>query len=590
MYNLQSILNLHQSGKIKEAEEGYKKILEISPGDVNANYLLGKLLNDTGRPDKAEILLKRAYRHLSSNVAVAFEFAKTLMALNRANESIRILDNIKHTGIEQAKLFLEALSVDRDDNELLRGFETIQNSENRRSLMLKMADIYERKGFLEKSKYYYFEVLNIAPENVIALHNLSSILRRLGDPKRALEFMRKAQSQGLNTFQMFHNFGNIYSDLNLLDEAIFAYQKAINLNPFYEDSYYNLTAIYAELGRFEKSVELFKKAILNGNTNEGIIVALLDQYIRFGAVDLAQNLIDEWHDKFITSSRFQVSRAKLYALKGCVKEAFDLLIEIDTHSAKLLQAEYALMMSNHHFVMDNMGSYTSVPETAVMAKAYLTTAQRLAHGTSSLDYARFVRAYDIEEFLDKSQSTNFLPDLMLFLRKQHTGTNAPLNQTLNKGTQTRGDILAFTDNPEINQLKQFFSHALNSYITELSNSGESLGEVALPSREFNFIGSWSVLLSKEGYHTNHVHPEGLLSAVFYVDVPNELNVETKEGFLSFGVPNFPLEKKLTPEYTVQPLGGRLVIFPSFFWHGTLPFHSDDTRLTIAFDVADTQSK
>jgi hypothetical protein len=28
----------------------------------------------------------------------------------------------------------------------------------------------------------------------------------------------------------------------------------------------------------------------------------------------------------------------------------------------------------------------------------------------------------------------------------------------------------------------------------------------------------------------------------------------------------------------------LVLFPSYFWHGTVPFASDQRRLTLAFDV------
>jgi hypothetical protein len=26
------------------------------------------------------------------------------------------------------------------------------------------------------------------------------------------------------------------------------------------------------------------------------------------------------------------------------------------------------------------------------------------------------------------------------------------------------------------------------------------------------------------------------------------------------------------------------VFPSYFWHGTLPFRSDSPRLTVAFDM------
>jgi hypothetical protein len=41
---------------------------------------------------------------------------------------------------------------------------------------------------------------------------------------------------------------------------------------------------------------------------------------------------------------------------------------------------------------------------------------------------------------------------------------------------------------------------------------------------------------------------------------------------------------LHAQRVVRPEPGKLVLFPSYFWHGTVPFHSEKTRLTVAFDV------
>lgn len=38
------------------------------------------------------------------------------------------------------------------------------------------------------------------------------------------------------------------------------------------------------------------------------------------------------------------------------------------------------------------------------------------------------------------------------------------------------------------------------------------------------------------------------------------------------------------EHFVRPEPGLLVLFPSYLWHGTEPFTSDQARLTIAFDA------
>ena len=42
--------------------------------------------------------------------------------------------------------------------------------------------------------------------------------------------------------------------------------------------------------------------------------------------------------------------------------------------------------------------------------------------------------------------------------------------------------------------------------------------------------------------------------------------------------------RLAAEYSVRPSVGLLVLFPSYFWHGTVPFRSQQPRLSVAFDA------
>jgi hypothetical protein len=59
---------------------------------------------------------------------------------------------------------------------------------------------------------------------------------------------------------------------------------------------------------------------------------------------------------------------------------------------------------------------------------------------------------------------------------------------------------------------------------------------------------------------------------------------TREGVLTFGEPSLVTTPVLSPEYSVRPSVGMLVLFPSYFWHGTVPFRSNQARLTVAFDA------
>jgi len=96
----------------------------------------------------------------------------------------------------------------------------------------------------------------------------------------------------------------------------------------------------------------------------------------------------------------------------------------------------------------------------------------------------------------------------------------------------------------------------------------------------------AVLMHEGGYETPHIHPGGLLSAVHYAAVPEVVQcVDDDAGNLCFGVPDplFPLTQPLQP-HSITPEPGLLVIFPSWHWHHTVPFSSDQPRLSLAFDL------
>jgi hypothetical protein len=79
---------------------------------------------------------------------------------------------------------------------------------------------------------------------------------------------------------------------------------------------------------------------------------------------------------------------------------------------------------------------------------------------------------------------------------------------------------------------------------------------------------------------DHVHPQGWLSSAYYVELPDAAG--SREGWLKFGEPGVRIDG-CAAEHFVQPECGLLVLFPSYFWHGTVPFHAG-ARLTAAFDV------
>ncbi|SFG14726.1 Tfp pilus assembly protein PilF [Novosphingobium sp. CF614] len=177
-----------------------------------------------------------------------------------------------------------------------------------------------------------------------------------------------------------------------------------------------------------------------------------------------------------------------------------------------------------------------------------------------------------------------LDRLRALLQRLHRGSGRFLDQSVRGGTQTEGALLARMD-PEIACVREVLRREVAQFVSALPapEAAHPMLSQARAARP-RFAGSWSVRLTDAGFHTAHHHPQGWVSSALYLSVPGGL--EGKEGQLDLGAAPAGLGVDLEPRHSVEPREGRLVLFPSWMWHGTRPFRSGE-RMTIAFDIAHT---
>jgi tetratricopeptide (TPR) repeat protein len=170
------------------------------------------------------------------------------------------------------------------------------------------------------------------------------------------------------------------------------------------------------------------------------------------------------------------------------------------------------------------------------------------------------------------------------LRRLHAGQGEPLGQSVRGGTQTDGPLFARVE-PEIRSLREKIRSAVAGHLAGLGPPDADHPVLRYRPGPVRFSGSWSVRLAGAGHHSHHVHPQGRFSSAFYVVVPTPADAgPPPAGWLGFGAPPAELGIDLPPFRTVEPRPGRLALFPSIMWHGTLPFAQGE-RMTVAFDVA-----
>lgn len=261
---------------------------------------------------------------------------------------------------------------------------------------------------------------------------------------------------------------------------------------------------------------------------------------------------------------------------GALEKADDHFAKVPTDLAPLWRLRFLLRGGRLDAALPLIDRMLAGPERAE-TWPYAHAAWRMA-GDPRADWllGDAIRTFDLADQLPP------LDRLADRLRQLHRVSGEYLDQSVRGGTQTDGPLFSRID-PEIRAVRGVVLDAVERYRRELGPS-DANHPLLGPRRDrpIRFAGSWSVRLRPGGNHSNHVHPQGWISSALYIALPQ--SEPDRRGWLTLGQPQASLGLGLAPLQFVEPRPGRLVLFPSWLWHGTHPFEAGE-RLTIAFDIA-----
>jgi tetratricopeptide (TPR) repeat protein len=226
------------------------------------------------------------------------------------------------------------------------------------------------------------------------------------------------------------------------------------------------------------------------------------------------------------------------------------------------------------------------------AWAYLGTAWRLlgdAREDWLCDYERSIVFLEVETPSDYPDSDAHIEALQAVLNRLHQAHREPIQQSLRKGSQTPGRLFGRPIR-EIEQTQAALTRTIESWLARWPRRDDHPFYQRNTGR-IRYTGSWSVKLRSTGNHVNHIHSQGWISSAYYVALPPSVAAEGSgedslihPGSIQFGQPPVELELGLPPRRTIKPRVGHLALFPSYMWHGTVPFEDEQPRMTMAFDM------
>jgi tetratricopeptide (TPR) repeat protein len=137
----------------------------------------------------------------------------------------------------------------------------------------------EKNSYAEAEKYFY-KSLELIPERLSTLINLSAVLIKLEKINLANNIITKAIQLYPNDEALYINLGKVYEKNKNWYQAFVSYKKSSEINPNYAEAYSNQGAALCELERFEEALVSCNKAILLNNKS------ILINYSRLQAFSL----------------------------------------------------------------------------------------------------------------------------------------------------------------------------------------------------------------------------------------------------------------------------------------------------------------
>ena len=387
--------------------------------------------------------------------------------------------------------------------------------------------------------------------SAIAYNILGLAYKAQGDYVLAQELYEKLLVSVPENTLFLGNLGNVYTVLGRLDKAEECFKKALGIEPGQVDSIISLGNIFVQTGRLDDALLTFK--------------ALLKSCDKMTAEEM-------------DGINYRI--AEIYRSKG---QAFvDKALHHFKQSGHPLSGAHYLELT---YISKGRTAYTK-EERKVNIKTELSPLIGAVQTHASIRYGyadsnQFCK--DPLEYIYHSKLSSeegFDDGLVENLLSIKTSLSSVSQDLLNNGVQSAGNLF-ISDDPSIEAIKKIIVERIQNYRNKYKDSED--GFIKKWPKDVDLYG-WIIDLKKGGSLNSHMHKLGWLSGSLYLKLEKQQGSSQGNIIFDLNGGNYPTESKLYPSIEFNIEKGDIVLFPSSIFHKTVPFESENNRITLAFDI------
>lgn len=548
---IQPLLIAFNGHNFKEAVRVGKQLLEKYPNAFFICNVLGSCLANMGKKNDSLHFFYKAYEinpkipESCSNLGMAMQqLEKFDEATDYFEQAIKLKNNIPEVHYNYAVCLAKSKKID----------SAIDSYQNAIKLKKDFSYAYYNLGLLFWEKNELQNAINtlkqadlITPNNPEILASLGAVFKSFGNLKEAENKTREALKLKLDPKFKF-NLAAIMRDQGLLNEAKNLYEETISIDPNFTEAYNNLGEVLRDQGETFLAKEFFEKAIsLNGNfsmANYNLGIIQQDSGNLNAAINFFEKCnVFDWRQR-VCYCAYKSNQKELF------KKMFDDLLNFE-HNSPLIAS-----IASHYYLNKQIKNiYKFCP-----------------------DPFSYIKKIPLESLRGKE------PSLRNDLIKDLSNTEIAERKQgrLINGIQSAGNLLKRNEQ-SFRMLAGLILVEIDNYLSYFKNLNCEFIN-SFPTKP-EFQSSWYVKMQKSGHLTAHIHETGWMSGVLYLNLPSQTK-EPDEGIIEFGYDGdgYPAGINLPTKKVFVEIGD-LILFPSSLFHKTLPFHTLEERICIAFDIS-----
>jgi Tfp pilus assembly protein PilF len=268
---LQRAIIHHQAGRMPEAEQSYRDILQIEPNCPDANHNLGILMGQQGKVELSLPHLRAALEGNPEKGQYWLSYAENLLATREALGALAVLQQAKRCGLSEFAVNPLMSRVEEAMRSVVShpDGDTFQISVDERVFKVKpdFAEAHNKLGYvlvqldkLDAAVTSYGRALALRPDIAVLHNNLGWALGKQGRWEETEAACRRAIAIAPNYGVAHSNLGWALCAQGRLEEAEAACRRAIAITPNYAEAHANLGRVFCRRNQIKEACQSFSRS------------------------------------------------------------------------------------------------------------------------------------------------------------------------------------------------------------------------------------------------------------------------------------------------------------------------------------------